>query len=203
MSTSMNAQSGSVQDFPQQSPQTAFREGWGWLVVLGTALIALGCAAICVPIAVTFAVELILGWVLVVGGIVQGIHAFRSRGTSAVFPTTLIAILYFIVGVLLLAYPLQGVLTLTLLLAIFFVLEGVFKMGMAWQTRSAGSWGWLFFSGVVAFVLGLFIWLAWPAVAAWLIGLLVGIDLLFGGCAMIMYAIAKRGPALPKETSIF
>jgi len=186
----MSTKSGSVRSATQYDPVEALHKQWGWLLALGIAMIALGAVAIAIPMAVTVAVELLLGWIFVIGGFVQGTHAFRSRGEKGAFLSLLGAALYLAVGILLLAFPLQCILTLTLLLALFFLMEGVFKMAAAWQVRSMHNWGWLFFSGVVAFALGVFIWLVWPTDAAWLLGLLVGVDLIFGGCCTVMVATA-------------
>jgi len=188
----MSTKSGSVRSAAQYDPVEALRRQWGWLLALGIAMIALGAVAISIPMAVTVAVELLLGWIFVIGGIVQGTHAFRSHGEKGAFLSLLGAALYLTVGILLLAFPLRCILTLTLLLALFFLMEGVFKMAAAWQVRSMQNWVWLFFSGVVAFALGVFIWLVWPADAAWLLGLLVGVDLIFGGCCTVMVATAAH-----------
>ena len=100
-----------------------------------------------------------------------------------------------------LGHPIAGVLTLTMILAAFFVVEGIFKIVMAIQMRSMPNWGWMFISGLIALVLGGLIWVGWPATAAWVIGLLVGIDLIFGGWAMMFISLAVKNTTTPTATA--
>ena len=167
-------------------------KSWGWLFALGVALIVTGIAAICLPMTATLAIEIVLGWLLIIGGIIHGIHAFTARRWGGGIFNVLAAILYVVVGIMLLAHPIAAILTLTMLLAAFFFIEGIFKIAMALQMRSMSNWGWMFFSGLVALALGVLIWIGWPATAAWVIGLLVGIDLIFGGWAMVFVALSVR-----------
>ncbi len=164
----------------------------GWLLTLGVILIIVGFAAICLPFIATLAVELLIGWVLVIGGIVKAIHSFSSQRWGQPFLRLIVALIYLAVGILMLVYPLQGVLTLTLVLAILFLLEGLFKIIAAVQLRAVLSWGWMFFSGILALIIGGLIWACWPSSAIWAIGLLVGINIIFGGWAMVMISLAAR-----------
>ena len=169
-----------------------FHKSWGWLFTLGICMVVLGIAAICLPIVATLAVEIIVGWLLILGGIIHAINAFSAKQWGGSAMNMLAALLYAVVGVLLLGHPVAGVLTLTLILAAFFLVEGVFKIIMAVQMRSMPNWGWMFASGLIALVLGAMIWIGWPATAAWIIGLLVGIDLIFGGWAMLFIALSAK-----------
>lgn len=169
------------------------RKNWGWLFTLGVAMIVIGVAAICLPIVATLAIEIVIGWLLIAGGIVHGIHAFSARQWGGGLMNVLAAILYVVVGFMLLAHPVAGVLTLTILLASFFFVEGIFKIIMSLEMRSMTNWGWLLASGLIALALSAMIWMGWPATAAWVIGLLVGIDLIFGGWAMVFVALSARG----------
>jgi len=91
---------------------------------------------------------------------------------------------------ILLAYPFAAVLTFTLFLAGFFVVAGVFKIIEAFEIRGMTGWGWVLASGILSFILGVLIWARWPSSAFWAIGLLVGIDLLFMGWAMIALSLS-------------
>jgi uncharacterized membrane protein HdeD (DUF308 family) len=104
----------------------------------------------------------------------------------------LAGVLYGLVGLILLAFPLRGVLTLTLLLAILFMVAGSFKIALALYINPLPSWGWLLFSGVISAFLGILIWTGLPGTAKWAIGLLVGIELLFNGWSMTMFAFSIR-----------
>ena len=101
---------------------------WGWLLGLGIVMIILGVLAIGAPGVATIAVQFALGWILVVGGIAEGIHAFMARGWAGFLLELLSAILYLAVGILLLVNPVGGALALTIVLAVFLVVEGIFKI---------------------------------------------------------------------------
>jgi uncharacterized membrane protein HdeD (DUF308 family) len=160
----------------------------GWLVFLGIILIVAGIAAIGMPLVASLAVELFIGWILVVSGIMQSIYSFSSRRWGRFFMRLLAGLLYLVAGIMLLVHPLRGILTLTLLLGILFVLEGLCKIIGSLQIRAIPNWGHLFWSGVLALIIGILIWRGWPSSAAWAIGLLVGVNTLFRGWAMIALA---------------
>ncbi|MCX6339078.1 MAG: DUF308 domain-containing protein [Candidatus Aureabacteria bacterium] len=162
----------------------------GWLVFLGVILVIAGIAAIGMPLVASLAVELLIGWILIVSGIMQSIYSFSSRRWGKFFMRLLAGLLYFLAGIMLVAHPLRGVLTLTLLLGILFVLEGICKIIGSFQIRHVQNWGWLFFSGILALLIGILIWKGWPSSSAWAIGLLVGINILFRGWALIALALA-------------
>jgi uncharacterized membrane protein HdeD (DUF308 family) len=166
---------------------------WGWLLALGILMIILGAWAIAMPKPATLAVQVALGWILVIGGIAEGVHAFMARGWGGFLLELLSAILYLVVGILLLANPVQGALALTLVLAIFLVVEGIFKVIMAVRVRDHRGWGWVLASGILSLILGAMIWAEWPASGLWVIGLLVGVQLVFTGWALVMLAMAARG----------
>lgn len=177
-----------------------FQKSWGWLFALGICMVVLGIAAVVLPMVATLAIEVIIGWLLIIGGIVHAVHAFSAKQWGGSVINIMAAILYVVVGVLLLGHPVAGILTLTLILAAFFLVEGAFKIVMALQMRSMPNWGWMFVSGLIALVLGVFIWMGWPATAAWVIGLLVGIDLIFGGWAMLFIALSVKN-TMPTATA--
>jgi uncharacterized membrane protein HdeD (DUF308 family) len=165
---------------------------WGWLLALGILMIILGVLAIGAPTYATLAVQAALGWILIIGGIAEGIHAFMAQGWRGFLLELLSAILYVVVGVLLLTNPVGGALALTIVLAVFLVVEGIFKIIMAMRVRDHRGWGWLLASGILSLILGVLIWAEWPASGLWVIGLLVGIQLLFTGWSLVMLALAAR-----------
>jgi len=162
----------------------------GLLVFLGVILVIAGIAAIGMPLVASLAVELLIGWVLIVSGIMQSIYSFSSRRWGKFFMRLLAGLLYLLGGIMLVAHPLRGVLTLTLLLGILFVLEGLCKIIGSLQIRAVPHWGGLFLSGILALIIGILIWRGWPSSSAWAIGLLVGINILFRGWALITLALA-------------
>lgn len=165
-------------------------EDWWMLLMLGIAIIILGAVAIIVPLAAAVAVNYLVGIVLLLDGIIQAVHAFRRRETAGrVVLGLVVAALYVIAGLILLAHPLLAVLTFTLFLAAFFIVVGVFKVIGAFEMYGMTGWGWLLVGGILSFILGVLIFAHWPSSAVWAIGLLVGIDLLFTGWSMIALAL--------------
>jgi uncharacterized membrane protein HdeD (DUF308 family) len=164
----------------------------GWFTALGIALILLGAAAIFMPFIAALVTTVFLGWVLLIGGIVQAVHAVQNRRWTGFGWGLAAGALYAVAGVILIVSPVAGTIGLTLALAAFFVADGVIKIVRAIQHRSSATWGWLLFDGVVTLVLGLLILARWPSTAVWAIGLLVGIDLIFGGMSMVRLASASR-----------
>jgi uncharacterized membrane protein HdeD (DUF308 family) len=154
----------------------------------GVALVILGLVAVALPSVATVATELLIGFVLIVSGIAQLFTSFSLRGWGGFLVALLAGVLYIVAGGLLLTYPLRGVLALTLVLGMFFLLAGGFKITMSFALRPLPHWGLVLASGVLSLFIALLILANWPSAAAWAIGLLVGVDLLFTGAAMVMVA---------------
>ena len=171
-------------------------ESSGWFIGLGFILVLLGIAAIALPGAATLAVEQFIGWILVFGGIAQVIHSFATGNWSGVLLGILLGCLYLVAGGLLVFYPMEGALTLTLILAAFLIAEGIFKIMMGMRAQGVKGAGWLVFSGAMAILLGGLIWFKWPSDADWVIGLLVGIDVIFAGWTLVALGFgARSGPS--------
>ena len=171
----------------------ALSRNWGWLLALGILMIILGRVAMAAPVVATIAIQVMLGWLLVISGIAEGIHAFMVKEWRGFLLELLSAVLYLGVGLMLLVDLLKGALALTLILAVFLLVEGIFKIITALRVREHRGWGWLLASGIVSVVLGVMIWAQWPASGLWVIGLLVGIQLLFTGWSLVMLALVARG----------
>jgi uncharacterized membrane protein HdeD (DUF308 family) len=165
---------------------------WGWFLSLGVMLMALGAVAIAVPAMATFAVELLIGWILIFGAIMHIVNAFWIHHWRETIFELLLGVLYLVIGILLLAHPLKGAITLTLLLAIFFIAGGLFKMILAIEMHTVQNWGWLLASGILGLILGGLILGKLPSSAAWAIGLLLGVDLFFTGWSMFFIALAAH-----------
>lgn len=172
------------------------RVHWKLMFFEGILFTIFGCLAIALPQLATLGIELVIGWLFLIAGCFQLIRTFRSRGTSSFWWSLLSSLLSIAVGVILLARPMQGVLTLTLILAVFFLLEGITEIGIATKLKPLGGWGWLVFSGILALGMAVLIWIGWPGTAAWVIGLLVGINMLFFGFSMMGLAFAVRRTTL-------
>lgn len=173
----------------------AIRENRGWLLFCGIALFLLGVAAITFPFVATLAVELLIGWILLLSGFLGLINSFRNAKWRGFSLSLLAALLSIAIGILLLAFPLTGMLTLTLLVAALFVAGGVLRIALALRLRPLDHWGWMLASGVLALLFAVVIVSQWPQAAAWVIGLVVGVDLVFAGMILMMLASAARRPA--------
>lgn len=170
---------------------------WKGFLVSGIILLLLGLAAIAFPVVTTVATTLVIGAVLAMAGVIELIHAFGARRWGGFMLYFLGGILGAGIGVLLLLFPLEGMLSLTLLLAAFFLAGGLFRTLLAFQIRPYDSWGWLLFSGILGLVLGGLILYLWPAGSAWILGLMVGVDLFFTGWWLTAAALASRRAVRP------
>ena len=172
---------------------------WRAFLIEGIVLLILGLFAIVIPVVATIAVAVFIGWVLLVSGIVGLISTFRMRNAPGFGWSLLSAVIAIAAGVILLAWPLSGVLSLTLILTAFLTIEGVASIMMALTHRRGFSarWALLLVSGLVDLFLAALILLGLPGTAAWAIGLLVGINLVFGGSALISMALQARSLAPP------
>jgi uncharacterized membrane protein HdeD (DUF308 family) len=170
----------------------AIQKNWGWFLFLGIILVIAGTAAIMAPTYAGFGLTLLLGWVLVFAGISQIIHCFGSKAWGAFFLRLLGGLLYLAAGIILLANPLRGMITLTLLLAILLVVQGVTRIIGAFQCRHVAAWGWVLVSGLLSTALGIMIYFKWPYDTMFILGLFLGIDLIFDGWTMVMLAVASR-----------
>lgn len=167
------------------------RKNWFWFLLLGIGLIALGVIAISSATYTTLASMIFLGILLLAGGVAQVIYSFAATRWSGFFISLLIGILYAIVGFLLMAHPAASALSLTMLLAAFYMVSGLFLIIGSFMMKFE-HWGWALFSGVVKFILGLLIWQGWPATGLWVFGLFIGIDLIFYGWFWVMLSLTAR-----------
>jgi len=177
--------------------KSALSARWGLLMFEGVALIVLGVLAIAAPFFATIAVEIFIGWLFLIAGIVGLIAMFYADDIAAFLWTLVTAALSLCLGVLLLYKPGAGAAALTLALTAFFAAEGVFQImtSLAYRKALPDAWGWLLASGVCDLILVAIIVASWPLSAAWMLGLLAGVNLLTSGCAIVMVAFAARGAA--------
>jgi uncharacterized membrane protein HdeD (DUF308 family) len=163
-----------------------------WFVVLGVILAILGIVAIAFPFLTTIAAKIFLGWLFLIGGIVQVVHAFSTKRWSEFFLNLLIGVLYVVAGAWLAFFPFAGIITLTLLLAAVLIVEGIIEIGMALRIRTHRGWVWLLISGIIAIAAGVLVFAGLPSSAGWAIGLVVGVNLLSSGLSYILLASAAR-----------
>ena len=170
---------------------------WFWYLILGIALIALGTFSLIAVSVATLATVTLISVLLIIGGITQSLGAFWARRWSGFFTLLLIGILYLVVGVVTLEHPVTFAADLTLMIAVFLIVGGVFRIVSALTTRYP-NWAWMLLNGAISLVLGIMIWRQWPVATLWVIGTFVGIDLIFNGWTWVMFSLAIRQLPLRK-----
>jgi uncharacterized membrane protein HdeD (DUF308 family) len=188
MSISLEA---AAQVFREAMRQTVRRYSL-WYLIQGVLLAVAGILAVAYPILSSAAVVVLLGWLLIVSGVLQGISLIGARHVPHFWLQLISVILALLVGFLFLRDPAQGLLTITLLLIVFFMIEGISKVVFALTIRPFPNWGWVLASGLVGILLAAILWASLPATALWLIGLLLGIELISVGAAIAWLAWQVR-----------
>jgi len=176
----------------------AMHRHWKQFLTEGIILSILGLVAIVLPPMATLAVELLVGWLLLISGIVGLISTIMTRGAPGFGWSLLSAVVGIAAGAILLWWPLNGALSLTVVLTAFLSIEGIVSIFYALDHKRelSGRWGMMLLSGIIDIVLAGIILAGLPGTAAWAIGLLVGVNLVFGGSALISMALhARQGQA--------
>jgi uncharacterized membrane protein HdeD (DUF308 family) len=173
--------------------QTGFKQATTWSIGLGVLMVIAGIIAISLPLATGIFAALWIGFILLPVGIAKLIYAWQTRDMGGFILKVLIALAYVVAGLVLVINPLEGVVALTLVLAVFLLTEGILDILLAFGMRSSSSnWGWVLANAIVTLIFGLMIWLEWPISAAWVIGTLLGFSIMFSGLSRIMLSIAAR-----------
>jgi len=155
-----------------------------WYLVQGVLMVLGGLLALVYPVVSSVAVVLLLGWVLIISGVVQGISLIGARSVPHFWLQLVSVVLSVIVGALFLRNPGEGLLTLTLLLIVFFMVEGISKVIFSLTIRPFPNWGWVLASGMIGILLAFYLWASLPVTAVWLLGVLLGIQLICEGAAL-------------------
>jgi uncharacterized membrane protein HdeD (DUF308 family) len=182
----------------QRAVANALHRHWRLYLGEGIVLVILGFIAILVPPIATLAVTIVLGWLFLISGVIGLYTTFMLRHAPGFWWSLISAALGVLVGGMLLAQPVSGALSLTIVVIGFFMIEGVVSIMFALEHKRelSGRWGWMLVSGIVDLILAAFVLAGLPSTAAWAIGLLVGINMVFGGSALIAMALhARNAPA--------
>ncbi len=181
----------------------AVRRHRGLFLFEGILLLALGVLAVLVPAIASVAATIFFGWILLVSGIVGLYTTFRGRQLPGFWWSLVSALIGIVAGVLLLGWPVQGTFSLTSVLIAFLLIEGAVSIFYALEHR-AGSprWGYVLASGIVDLVLGLILFAGLPGTAVWALGLLIGINMIFGGWALILMALSATDPSPPAQAAL-
>jgi uncharacterized membrane protein HdeD (DUF308 family) len=178
----------------QTEMSAAVREHWTAFLIEGILLVILGLAAMIVPPLASLAVTIFLGWMFLISGVAGLVLTFWARQMPGFWWSLISALLAIGAGIILLAQPVQGTLTLTIVVGAYFLAEGVATIMYALEHRRELSerWSWLLVAGIMDLLIAGVIIVGLPGSALWAVGLLVGINLLFGGASLIGMALAAR-----------
>lgn len=170
------------------------RAHWRAFLVEGVVLLLLGLAAIALPLLAGLAIAILLGWLILIGGIVGLVTTWVARGAPGFWWSLLSAVLWIVAGVALLAAPIAGLVYFTVLLVLWFAFEGVSMImyGLSHRRSDTARWAWILVTGIVDLVLAVLLLAGLPGTAAWALGLLVGINLLFAGISLTAMALVAR-----------
>ena len=167
----------------------------GLFLFEGILLASLGVIAVLVPVVASFAATIFFGWIFLLSGVVGLFTTLRGRHVPGFWWSLLSAIVGIVAGILLLGWPAQGVFSLTSVLIAFLLVEGAVSIFYALEHRTGPmSWGYMLASGIVDLTLGIILFAGLPGTATWAIGLLIGINMIFGGWALILMALSTPPP---------
>jgi uncharacterized membrane protein HdeD (DUF308 family) len=174
----------------QETPSGIVRQASTLSILWGVSLIILGMLAVASPFLAAVAVNALIAWLIVLAGVVHLTVAFHTREAGSLIWRLLVGLAYLFFGVYLIAHPALGVVSLTLVLASLFLVEGILNIALFFQVRSVQGSSWLLIDGIITLLLGLMIYAQWPASSAWAIGTLVGVSLIMSGVTRVMLSLA-------------
>ncbi len=175
----------------------AIRKFWVGFLALGIAMVVFGTVAISWACLATLSIAAtwLFGFLLLGGGIAEVINAFHAGRWSGTLIHLLIGLMYVVVGLMIIEQPEDSAIQITLIIAFFLIIGGIFRIVFALSDRFPG-WPWVLLNGGVSLLLGMMIYKQWPASGLWVIGLFVGIEMLFNGWSWIILALSlRRAPA--------
>lgn len=168
------------------------QSSWIWLAILGAISLVGGILALANPFAATLAAVLLAGWTFILFGVLQVIQAFSIRGWPGFLWSLLLGVLTAVVGVSLLTNPFAGAISLTILVAVLFLVLGVVKVMYGFSLRPVSGWGFAVVSGVISILLAVLIFTNFPASATTILGILLAIELLSNGVFLLIVAFGLR-----------
>jgi len=174
----------------------------GFLIFLGILTVIFGVVAIGSPLITGVAVAVFVGFLLLASGVARIVHALKSKQWGTGFWGTVVGVLGVAAGLLMIFRPLVGLVTMTMLIAIYFLVDGISEIIAAFKIKPDQGWGWVLFNGIIAVLLGFMIWRQWPVSGAWAIGILVGIHILITGWSMIILGTGARRVAGAIEDAV-
>ena len=176
----------------QNTPVELVRHASTVSILWGVLLIVFGTVAIGSPFLAAVAVNVVVAWLIVLAGAVHLMLAFHAHGAGSMIWKLLVGIAYLFFGAYLIMHPVLGVVSLTLILASLFLIEGILDIVLFFKIRPTQRSTWVLVDGIITLLLGLMIYTQWPSSSAWAIGTLVGISMIFSGVARVMMSLAVR-----------
>jgi uncharacterized membrane protein HdeD (DUF308 family) len=164
----------------------------GMTIFIGILLILAGLFAISLPLLAGVAASIAVAWLLLFAGCVHLFFGWHTRSAGSMIWKILIGLAYIAIALFMLSHPQRGLLTVTLLLAIYLLAEGILEIVIYARSRHLPGAGWFLFDAIVTIVLGVMIFKSWPGSSVWAVGTLVGISILFSGITRLSYAFAGR-----------
>jgi uncharacterized membrane protein HdeD (DUF308 family) len=155
-------------------------------------MILAGILAIISPLIAGVVIVYVVAWTAIFNGVAQLVYAFRAHTGGRMILEILLGLLYIVAGVFILLHPGGGLLALTLVIACFLLVYGVFALVLAFQLRPHSGWGWVLFDAIVTILLGVLIWAHWPMNSEWVVGTLVGISFIASGVSRLMLSLAVQ-----------
>lgn len=170
------------------------REHWVLFLIEGVVLVVLGALAILIPPIGSLTATILFGWLLLISGIIGLATTWWGRRLPGFWWSLSSAVLGIVAGAVVLLWPIHAIFALTYLLIAFFLVEGFASIMFAIEhsRQLSGRWGWMLVSGVVDVILAIVVFLGLPWSAFWALGILLGINLVFGGMALIGMALHAR-----------
>jgi uncharacterized membrane protein HdeD (DUF308 family) len=163
-----------------------------WYLLQGVLMVVAGILALVYPLVASVAMVFLLGWILIISGVLQGIGLIGARDVPHYWLSLISAVLAIVIGLLLLRQPDSGLLLMTVLLIVYFMVEGISKVIFALTIRPFPNWGWVLASGIVGIVLAVYLWANMPVSSEWVLGVLLGILLISEGVALAYLAWKVR-----------
>jgi len=182
-----------MSDLASPTPlNTTLKKASGWAIAYAILIILAGFASLMLPFASGIAIAILVGWLLVFSGVFHAADAFHAKGVGAFLWRFLVGIVYIVGGLYIAFHPAFGLLTLTFVLGIILLIQGVIGIASFFRHRTLPGVGWILFNSIVTALLGLIIWWDGPRAAVWVIGTLVGINFIFSGVSRLMLWFALR-----------
>ena len=184
----MNAQG---ESFPARLGDEV-RKASGWYIAFGVLLLLGGIAAVARPLHAGLAVAFVVGWVLIINGIMAGAHALLARGAGGFVWRVLMSLLYIIGGIIVLRNPVEGLVALTIVLGVVLFVGGVSKLLLAMALTGIPGVGLLIVSGIVSIVVAILIWMKLPEASELMVGMLIGLDFIMSGVSILVFGTGVR-----------